>query len=1101
MGTGATLKVGASNSEFNKAMKNMVSDMKNVKSEFTLASTQAKLFGTATDQLKAKQTELTSKLSIQNNMLKNQENQLKTLAQNADNLKTKQSDLASKIEATTAKYKESITETGKDSEASKALKDELNSLNESYAKLDKSIENNNSKMNTVTQKMNSTKTSLLENNKALEETNNKLKTSSLDEFATKAEKVSTRTGDMANKLAPASTAIAGLGVASATASVQFEDSMAKVFTIADESEVSYGDMKKSIMDLSSQTGISANEIADNVYEAISAGQSTGDAVNFVSNATKLAKAGFTDSASSLDVLTTIMNSYGLEASEVGNVSDKLIQTQNLGKVTVNELSADMGKLIPTAKSVGANLDEVGTGYALMTSKGIKSAEATTYMNSMMNELGKSGTIASDALKEMSGSTFQELLSKGMSLGDILGLMDTKAKESGKSLADMFGSAEASKAGMILSTNSGEDFNAMLGQMANSAGATNIAFEKMDNTSGSKLTKSFNDLKNAGINMGDTLAPVISSVTQGFKNLTTWLSSLSEGQLKAIATAGAFVIGLTAILKIISTVTAGVSSLITVGKNVSKAFTFIKEIQTLGLTAKLPGLASALTSVTGVAKTLFSTVTTFFMANPILAGITIAIGVIVLLYTKCEWFRKGVNSIGIWLKDFFTVTLPQAFNGVVEWFKSLPAKASALWEGIKGKFDQVVNFFKNNWKEILLLIVNPFSGAFALLYKNNDTFRQKTNEFILAIKNFFVNGWNSIVNFFTVSIPAWINNVVQWFAELPNKIAYGLGSLVGLLATWGVSVWNYFSTNVPIWINNIVTFFSELPGKIWAFLEKCVTDLGTWGTNTMTWISTNVSEWINNIVTFFSELPGKIWNAFVEVNTKFALWTIDVASWISTNVSQWITNIVNFFAELPNKIWTWLVNCVTNITTWGSDMLTKAKEGMTKVYNGIVDTFTDLPSKMLEIGENLVKGMWEGIKDTGGWLLDQISDFCDSIIDSFMEGFDEHSPSRIMRDLVGVNIVKGVGVGIELETPNLENDINNSMASITSKLKSTVDLNTYSASSTGKITKDSTGVTTNLINKILDKMDILADALDISIDGQSILSYTSNNLAISSKRVR
>ena len=112
------------------------------------------------------------------------------------------------------------------------------------------------------------------------------------------------------------------------------------------------ELQKAILDLSNQTGISSTEIANNVYDAISAGQKTGDAVNFVSNSTMLAKAGFADAGNALDILTTIMNAYGLEASEVTNVSDILIQTQNLGKTTVAELSTSMGKIILLPKQMG-----------------------------------------------------------------------------------------------------------------------------------------------------------------------------------------------------------------------------------------------------------------------------------------------------------------------------------------------------------------------------------------------------------------------------------------------------------------------------------------------------------------------------------------------------------------------------------------------------------------------------------------------------------------------------------------------------------------------------------------------------------------------------
>jgi len=141
------------------------------------------------------------------------------------------------------------------------------------------------------------------------------------------------------KMSVVSAGIVAVGGASAKMAVDFEDAMAKVSTIADTTEVPIEELEKAILGLSNETGISSTEIADNVYNAISAGQSTGDAVNFVTNSTKLAKAGFADAGDALDILTTILNAYGMEASEVTNVSDMLVQTQNLGKTTVAELSS------------------------------------------------------------------------------------------------------------------------------------------------------------------------------------------------------------------------------------------------------------------------------------------------------------------------------------------------------------------------------------------------------------------------------------------------------------------------------------------------------------------------------------------------------------------------------------------------------------------------------------------------------------------------------------------------------------------------------------------------------------------------------------------
>ncbi len=318
--------------------------------------------------------------------------------------------------------------------------------------------------------------------------------------------------------------------------MEFEDAMAKVATIADTTEVPMDQLQQSIIELSNQTGISSTEIAQNVYDAISAGQSTGDAVNFVSNSTKLAKAGFADAGSALDVLTTIMNAYGLKASEVNNVSDMLVQTQNLGKTTVGELSSSMGKVIPTANAYGVELDQLCAGYAIMTANGVATAESTTYINSMLNELGKSGTNVSDTLKEKTGSSFTELMAKGYSLTDCLDIIGQAAKEQGLSFGDMWSSSEAAKAGLILLGDSADNFNGTLAQMQQSTGSTDAAFGKLK-TNSYNIQLAINKLKNTAIELGEAimqvLVPILASLSEKISALTKWLSGLSDGTKKPL----------------------------------------------------------------------------------------------------------------------------------------------------------------------------------------------------------------------------------------------------------------------------------------------------------------------------------------------------------------------------------------------------------------------------------------------------------------------------------------------------------------------------------------------------------------------------------------
>ena len=135
----------------------------------------------------------------------------------------------------------------------------------------------------------------------------------------------------------------------------------------------------------------------------------------------------------------------MSADKVNNVSDMLVQTQNKGKVTVGELSSVMGKIIPTANANNVALEQLTAGYAIMTSKGIAAAETTTYMNSMFNELGKTGTTADKTLRKVGGGSFKELMASGKSVGEVLQILEDAAKKDGLALSDMFGSAEAGKA--------------------------------------------------------------------------------------------------------------------------------------------------------------------------------------------------------------------------------------------------------------------------------------------------------------------------------------------------------------------------------------------------------------------------------------------------------------------------------------------------------------------------------------------------------------------------------------------------------------------------------------------------------------------------------
>lgn len=320
----------------------------------------------------------------------------------------------------------------------------------------------------------------------------------------------------ANAIGKAFAAIITVSAAAGTAAIKSaadaESSFAKVKTMLSANS-SAGDFYDELMNVSNATGVEFGSLSEGLYQALSAGVQEDKAVEFVQSSVSLAKGGFTEIATAIDVVTTAINAYGLSIDKAQHIQDVLITTQNKGKTTVDELASSMGQIIPTANSLNVSLDQLGAMYATVTANGVATAESTTYMNSMLNEFASSSSVASKALAEaaegteMAGKTFSQLTNEGYTVAEILTKINDNAKKSGKSLVDMFGSSEAAKAAQILVDNSGK-FAENLDAMANSAGAAESAAATMMDTLNEKINKLIANAKNMLTEFGNVLMPFV-----------------------------------------------------------------------------------------------------------------------------------------------------------------------------------------------------------------------------------------------------------------------------------------------------------------------------------------------------------------------------------------------------------------------------------------------------------------------------------------------------------------------------------------------------------------------------------------------------------------
>lgn len=673
-------------------------------------------------------------------------------------------------------------------------------------------------------------------------------------------------GSLTKNLTVPLAAVAG---SSLKMSMDFDKSFAKVSTLLDKGTVDFDKYKKDIIKGSNETGIAVGDYSEAVYQSISAGVDQGKAVQFTTEMMGLAKAGFTSGASAVDVVTTALNGYKMKTEEATKVSDMLITTQNLGKTTVDELSSSMGKVIPTASAANFGISELSTSYAVLTKNGIATAEAGTYLRSMLGELTKSGSLTDKALRELAGKGFADLKAEGVPTTEILKMLDDYAKKNGKSLKDMFGSLEAGSAAMTLASQDGKEYNEILAEMEQSSGATSEALEKVEDTAGAKLSKSFNNLKNSLIEVGGALSPFIDGLTTVVGKVADFIGKFE----KLHPNTQKFIIALGVVAMAMGPVLSGLGSLIL---TISSAVTIFGAIKAAALAAGV--------SVGAFCAPVLITI-------GVIAGL-IAIGAALVL----NWdFIKGKAS-EVW--SYISTTISNFSSTCTQWVKDKfeEAKQSVVdsWNFVKDKAVEIWTNIGNFFTQTIPLWIENISNWFnELPYRIG----YALGELLGNIVVWGVDTWN----YFSTNVPIWINSISTWFSELPGKIWTWLSNSISKVIEWGSQTYNNAKTYTTNTINSIGQWFSQLPGKIWTWLSNSIQKLVQWGSDMVSKGKQGATNTVNSIVTGFTNLPGKVMD--IGKNAVKSLWNgiSSMGSWISNKVSGFVSGIVDGFKGITNKV--------------------------------------------------------------------------------------------------------------------------------------------------------------------------------------------------------
>ena len=559
-------------------------------------------------------------------------------------------------------------------------------------------------------------------------------------------------------------------------------------------------------EMGAKTAFSATECAQALNYLALAGYNTQQMCDTLPIVLNLAAAGDMELATASDMVTDAMSALGMGVDQAGKMVDQMSKTASTTNTSVSQLGEGILTIGATAKSIKGGTEELNTALGILANNGIKGAEGGTHLRNIILSLQKP-TDAAAAIMESLGVAVYDSEGNMRSLNDILGDLNTSmeemtSEEKTHAIGNIFNKTDLASVNALLA-NTGDTWSNLQQTISDSGGAAQqMADTQLDNLNG-QITILKSQIEGLLIQIGEKILPYIKKTVDGLSGVITWLSGLDSATQNMIM--------------IILLIVAAIGPLlIFIGKMASGVSAIIKVVQVL-----IP-IVSSLNAV--------------LAANPIIliiAVITALIAAIILLYNKCEWFRDGVNAI---------------VGTIVDFAKDVWEKISTFFtETIPNVFDTVIAWFKDNWQGLLLLLVNPFAGAFKLLYDNCEGFRNFVNGFIEKIVDAFT-GFASKIKEKAVSIGTHITDgievAIDYIRDLPHK-----------MTEWGKDMIDGFVAGIKSKVSNVENAVIGIGNKIKSFLhfsrpdEGPLRDYETW-----------MPDFIGRMAEQIEQQKGKITNA-------------------------------------------------------------------------------------------------------------------------------------------------------------------------------------------------------------------------------------------------
>ena len=410
-------------------------------------------------------------------------------------------------------------------------------------------------------------------------------------------------------------------------------------------------------------------------------------------------------------------------------------------------------------------------------------------------------------------------------------------------------------------------------------------------------------------------------------------------------------------------------------------------------------------------------------------------------------KEGLDKVAEFIKTIDWKKVLDTIKQIIPALGALVAGFLAMQaiESVNSFIEKTANGVNALGKAIQLIMAHPVIAVITaiiallvILYQKNEDFRNAVNEAFKVIKESVMKAWEVL----KPSLEQLWEALQKLFVALKPIAEF----LVGVLIVAIKAIAEVLTFLIPI-ITNILTVVINVVTAIINVITNIVNAIITFFTQTIpnafNSLVEGIKNFVNNAINFFSDLPHNLGVLIGEMIGHIFQFGVNAWNWVTTELPKIIEGVINWFKQLPGKMWNCLLNAIQNVIKFGIELGNKAQQGAKNMFDNIVNGIKELPSKMLNMGKNIVEGLWNGIKNAANWIKEKVANFAKGILDGMKNALGIHSPSTKARDLIGRFIPEGIGIGVEANTDSALKAINKMNDEILSEMNKAVAFETGS----------------------------------------------------------